>query len=55
MYRLRAGRSETASASTGFELYWAPAGIAGLLILLELYHALGQLRRSRLDRIEVGR
>lgn len=42
-------------ASSGFELYWAPAGGAVLLILFELYHALRDLRRTRLDRIAVGR
>lgn len=44
-----------AAASPGFELYWAPAGAAVLLILFEFYRALRELRRSRLDRIAVGR
>ena len=46
---------ENDPASSGFELYWALAGIAALLILAELYHALRHLRRTRLDRIAVGR
>lgn len=46
---------EPASATSGFELYWALASAASLLILFELYHALRHLRRTRLDRIEVGR
>jgi hypothetical protein len=48
-------RTDNASASSGFELYWVLAGIAALLILVELYHALRHLRRTRLDRISVGR
>ena len=43
------------AASSGFELYWVLAGVAGLVLLFELYHALRYLRRTRLDRIEVGR
>lgn len=43
------------AASSGFELYWVLAGVAGLVVLFELYHALRYLRRTRLDRIEVGR
>lgn len=43
------------AASSGFELYWVLAGVAGLVLLVELYHALRYLRRTRLDRIEVGR
>lgn len=46
---------EPASATSGFEVYWALAIAAALLILFELYHALRDLRRTRLDRIEVGR
>lgn len=46
---------ENASASAGFELYWVLAGIAAVLILAELYHALRHLRRTRLDRMAVGR
>jgi von Willebrand factor type A domain len=49
------GRPSVATASSGFELYWAPAGAAVLLILFELYQALRDLRRTRLDRIPVGR
>lgn len=46
--------ADNASTPSGFELYWVPAGIAALLILAELYHALRHLRRTRLDRIAVG-
>jgi hypothetical protein len=51
----RAAQPSVAAASSGFELYWAPAGAAALLILVELYLALRDLRRTRLDRIAVGR
>ena len=47
--------SENAKTAVGFELYWGMAGVAALLILVELYRALRQLRRTRLDRIVVGR
>lgn len=43
------------SAASGFELYWVLSGSAALLILIELYHALRHVRRTRLDRIVVGR
>lgn len=46
---------ENSAASSGFELYWVLAGVAAVLILVELYHALRHLRRTRLDRIAVGR
>lgn len=46
---------EKGSAAAGFELYWALSGIAAVLILVELFHALRHLRRTRLDRIAVGR
>ncbi|MGA9374223.1 MAG: VWA domain-containing protein [Mycobacterium sp.] len=49
------GRPSAVIASSAFEVYWAPAGAAGLLILFQLYHALRDLRRTRLDRIAVGR
>lgn len=40
---------------SGFELYWGLAGIAAMLILFEFHQALRHLRRTRLDRIPVGR
>lgn len=46
---------EALAAPSGFELYGVLAGVAGLLLLFELYRALRHLRRTRLDRIEVGR
>lgn len=46
---------DNASAPAGFELYWVLSGVAALLILVEFYHALRHLRRTRLDRIAVGR
>ncbi|MGW0160121.1 hypothetical protein ACWDUN_12460 [Mycobacterium sp. NPDC003323] len=46
---------ESTTATSGFELYWALAAAAAVLILFELYQALWQLRRTRLDRIEVRR
>ena len=47
--------TDNASDPSGFELYPVLAGIAALLILTELYHALRHLRRARLDRVPVGR
>lgn len=47
--------TDSASVKSGFELYWVLAGVAALLILVELYHALRHLRRTRLDRIAVDR
>ena len=47
--------SETVSAPGGLDLYWVLSGLAAVLILVELYRALNRLRRTHLDRIEVGR
>lgn len=47
--------AETAPAGRGLELYWVLSGPAAVIILLELYRALGRLRRIHFDRIAVGR
>ncbi|OPX06478.1 VWA domain-containing protein [Mycobacterium sp. AT1] len=42
--------SRTASRT---ELYWAPAALAAVLVLLELYHVLREFRRTRLTNVGV--
>ncbi|WP_304108430.1 hypothetical protein [Mycolicibacterium bacteremicum] len=50
------GGSEAGTqAPAGFELYWALSGVAAVLLLGVLYQALRELRRTRLDRVAVGR
>ncbi|MGN7782341.1 VWA domain-containing protein [Mycolicibacterium sp. 22603] len=41
--------------ASGWELYWVLSGAAAVLLLGALYHALREVRRTRLDREEVGR
>ncbi len=45
----------TKQTASGFELYWVLSGAAAILLLGALYHVLLELRRTRLDRVEVGR
>ncbi|TQK29611.1 hypothetical protein [Arthrobacter sp. SLBN-53] len=45
----------TRQAASGFELYWVLSGAAAVLLLFALYQALRELRRTRLDRVEVSR
>ncbi|MEH3131259.1 MAG: hypothetical protein PGN27_15010 [Mycolicibacterium neoaurum] len=45
----------TRQTVSGFELYWVLSGTAAMLLLGALYHVLRELRRTRLDRVEVGR
>ncbi|MGK2866225.1 MAG: hypothetical protein ACSLFA_06220 [Mycobacterium sp.] len=48
-------RPAPTAESSGFQVYWVLAAVAALLILIELYRVLRDLRRTRLDRIAVGR
>ena len=41
--------------ASGFQLYWVLSGAAAVLLLCALYQALRELRRTRLDRVEVSR
>jgi hypothetical protein len=50
----QAGDAEVTTAPSGrTELYWAPAGGAAILILIELYLVLREFRRTRLANADV--
>ncbi|MCF6389900.1 hypothetical protein L2K20_23250 [Mycobacterium sp. MBM] len=48
-------RVENGGPAQGFELYWVLGGVAAVLVLIEFYHALRHLRRTRLDRVAMRR
>jgi len=42
-----AGATPSGGSATRTELYWAPAALAAVLVLVELYHVLREFRRTR--------
>lgn len=50
-----AGVPTTATGTSGHELYWVLCAGAAALLLIVFYRVLRDLRRDRLDRVQVGR